>query len=278
MMNLGKKSGATFLPDDYVKRKADMRSGVVSVGLFGIVLFGVVAAFFVTNRQWQDVRHYQEAINVRYAQAAQDIETLRTLEKDREALTEKAELTMALIERVPRSLLLAELINRMPGQMTMLELEVQSDRQRVTTVSVEPKKAKRGKSLAKRGRGKNAEAEEEKPKPQAPRFKTEISITGVAPSHREVAAYVSSLQDCDLLKDVELKISELTRIRDREMNKFLIEARVSPSADARKIDPLVSNRDGVVGSPFEPRSLGGDKTPGMGDALRMMFGGKGEGG
>jgi hypothetical protein len=46
------EADTSFLPHDYLARKADRRTDVVCLSLFTVVLFGVVSAFFVTNRQW----------------------------------------------------------------------------------------------------------------------------------------------------------------------------------------------------------------------------------
>lgn len=46
----------SFLPAEYVARKNEMRANIICLSLFGVVMFGVIAAFFVTNRQWLQVR------------------------------------------------------------------------------------------------------------------------------------------------------------------------------------------------------------------------------
>ena len=66
----GGQSGGGFLPEDYVKGKAAMRSNLMGVAMCLIVTLGVVGAFFVTNRQWIDVRTYQATVNERYSTAA----------------------------------------------------------------------------------------------------------------------------------------------------------------------------------------------------------------
>ena len=38
---------SSFLPEDYVTERAERRSSLISVVLFVVVMFGVVAAFFV---------------------------------------------------------------------------------------------------------------------------------------------------------------------------------------------------------------------------------------
>ena len=252
MFNFSKKDqfvDSTFLPEDYVERKAERRTNLISVTLFVIVTMGVIAAFFVTNRQWNDVKHYQQAINVRYTQAAKDIEQLKVLEEQKQDLLEKAELTTALIEKVPRSILFSEMINRMPkNRIVLLEFELNSKRLDKPVV-VRP--IKRTKKAAASGSGSKSksladkavkEAQDAEPTVKAPRFEIELAIVGVAPRHRDIAHYVAALQQCELIESVELKYSEATTIKEREMNKFRIEAKLRSDADARRINPLESPR------------------------------------
>ena len=242
----GKRLDSSFLPEDYLKKKAERRTNVLAIVLFVVVTFGVVGAFFVTNRQWHDVRQYQKSVNVRFARAAEDIERLKELEEQGDQLQEKAELTMVLIEKVPRTRLLAELINRMPKNMKLMELQIESER------LDKPLRAKRARrapandtasSLTKRQRrGKGAEKADEPPPVMAPRYDTSITILGVGPKNTEVARYLSSLQQCDLLTNVELVSTEQTTINDRDLVKYRIEADLRSGVDARSVEPLKAKR------------------------------------
>lgn len=241
--NSSSGSGRSFLPEDYLQRRAERRTNAVALSLFSVVTVVVVGAFLVTNRQWHDVKRYQEAINVRYAQAAKDIEQLKTLEEQKRALLQKAELTTALIERVPKTVLLAELTNRMPLDVTLLELELKSTR--VTeALPAEAKPDKKGKkaSPGKAARTAKGDDQEVKAVVSAPRFKSKLAITGVTGSHNSVAEYVTALQGCGLITAVELKFSEKAVIEDQEMNRFRIEADLKPEADSRRIQPLATPR------------------------------------
>ena len=119
----------SFLPEDYLQQKAERRTIFISLVLCVLVFAGVIAAFFVTNQRWNDFRHYTKQVNIRYQSSAAAIEQLKQVEDQKVTLLEKAELTTALIERVPKSILFAEIINRMPKHMTLLELELKSQRQ-----------------------------------------------------------------------------------------------------------------------------------------------------
>jgi len=258
----GPKRDASFLPEDYLARKHELRTNTLSLALFVVVSLGVLGAFFWTNQRWNDVKRYQRLINVRYTQAAKDIEQVKVLEAQKAELMAKAELTTALNERVARSVLQAELINRLPKRARILSVELKSTRldKPIRKSKKKVAESKAAESLAKRSR-KSASAtkaevkeEPEEPELKAPQFETKVIMIGVTPSHTEVAQYVSGLQQCSLLTDVELIFSETTTISDKEWNKFRVEAMISKEADTREIQPLqkprmdnfVSDEDGLV--------------------------------
>lgn len=253
----------SFLPEDYLERRAERRTNLFSIGLFVVVTLGVIGAFFVTSRQWNDVKSYQQAVNVRYTQAAKDIEQLKTLEVQKSDLLEKAEVTTALIERVPKSILLAELVNRMPMKMTLLSIEVNSTRLdkpvRRYDKPADPKKTGSGNAGAALSGKAGDPKKGEKPVITAPRFDHRVALIGVASTHNEVARYVSNLQECDLLKNVDLIFSEAARIEQTPMNRFRIEADLRSEADARRIEPKQAPR---LQSPKDLAAPGQAPTPG----------------
>lgn len=235
----GHGGGASFLPADYVEKKRERRANLLCLTLFLIVIFGVVAAFFVTNRQWETVREQQQMINVRYAQAAKDIEQLKQLEAQKAEMLAKAELTAALVEKAPRSRVMAEIINRLPDKAALLELELSSERPRVRRMA--PPQTQQPQSLTSQADG----AAPATPKIEVPRMTVTLAIVGVASTHNDVATFVTRLQQCELLERVDLKYSEATTIDDRELNKFLIETRLRPDADAREIEATEGLRAGA---------------------------------
>lgn len=234
-------SSASFLPADYLDRKRERRANLFCLSLFLIVIFGVVAAFFVTNRRWEEVREHQQTINVRYAQAAKDIEQLKQLEAQKSEMLAKAELTAALIEKAPRSVVIAEIINRLPDKAALLQLELKSERPRVRTAPPPPPQAG-AQSLTNR----SPQQPQTTPRIEIPRVITGLSIVGVANTHNDVATFVNSLQNCGLLERVDLRFSELATIDKQELNRFLIQTRLRPDADARSLD----TNDGVRAGAF----------------------------
>jgi Tfp pilus assembly protein PilN len=261
------QQGASFLPQDYVARKAEMRANLICLGLFGVVMFCVVAAFFVTNRQWLQVRKSQHSITTQYTQEALKIEQLKQLEKQKNEMMEKAEITTALIERVPRSILLAELITRMPDDITLLELSLIS--KRIKDAPPPPKDAKATgpqiKTLASVAKPAAPGAEPKEgvapAKVAPPRFEYTLRMIGVARVNNNIADYIQSLKDCQLLDNPDLKYIKETQIEKMDLRKFEIEAVIRKDADARGIEPVKDlNARGAPGTdPTKPAVLTPEK-------------------
>ncbi len=228
--------GSSFLPEDYVSRQHDRRTNVIGLTLFFVVITGVLGAFFVTNQRWSDVQDQQEAINTQYQQAAKEIEQLKRLEEQKAEMLARATLTASLKERAPRSIVLAELLNRMPEQVALTEVELTAKKVKARRAPAPAAGTAQARTRSLAGGGNAGQPAEAKPQP--PSYQTELSISGVAETHNSVAAYVSSLQSCPLLSGVELRFSELVMKDDRDVNKFRIEARLDASTDAREIEPL----------------------------------------
>lgn len=280
-----KQRDSSFLPEDYLAKRAERRTSILSVALFICVMLGVTAAFFVSNKEVRDVRKYQEAINLRYAEAAQQLEQLKELERINSQHEQKAEVITALYERVPRSILMAELVNRMPQSATLLQLDLASkrlDKPVRTTVKKGKEAAKDADKEAAKGladgkasrkasrttKKKDGDEGDEAVVVTAPRFEATLDLKGVAPTHEDVAQYVASLQECPLLTSVELVQSKRATVEDRELMEFGIRAVIRDDADARRITPLESPRFGAP----TPRDAGWD----MGGLMNLIGGGDSE--
>ncbi|MHC4448345.1 MAG: PilN domain-containing protein, partial [Planctomycetota bacterium] len=231
---------ASFLPEDYLAQKAERRTNLICLTLFVVVMIAVFGAFLVTNRQWTHVKRSQEAINARYREAAKQIQDLTELESQREQMLEKAELAAALVERVPRSILFAELINRMPDRMALTNFELESEQIR-TVRSAGPKRQAARRGSVRRPRTRE-QVSVEPPKSEPPRYQVKLSMTGTAPTDLEVSHFMSELNAYSLLSSVTLDYSEEKEINDRVMRQFKIHMELDPTADVRSVDALAKPR------------------------------------
>ncbi len=240
-----RKPGAanSFLPEDYLQKKAERRAIAISLFLFLVVGIGIVGAFFVTYRQWWLVKTTVEEVNRDFASESKKIDQLKVLEAQRDELKEKADVTLALVERVPRSILMAELINRMPKQLTLTEFSLKSKR-----IMEAPKVVKQTSAIAgpqtlaaiKASQSSTAGAPKpvDAPKPLPPRFDFRLELVGLSATDDDVADYYQRLVACPLLDHVDMIFSSDIVIDEVSMRKFRIEASIKHTADARTIEPL----------------------------------------
>ena len=251
------QSSQSFLPEDYVQQRADRRMGLITLALFCIVMLGVTGWFFWTNREWREVKAEQQRVNREYAAEAQKIEELKKLEAQKAEMLDKAEITTALIEKVPRSILLAELVNRMPEQLTLSEFKLVSKRIREQPSAIQRTQAPNslaGKPLVT----PKQPTPNERPKPQAPKYEFRVELVGLAATDNEVADYQAALQECPLLRDVELLFAGHVIVEEVGMRKFRIEATIRDDADAREIEPVQKPRlASIPGSSTAPKTIEG---------------------
>lgn len=240
-------SNESFLPEDYLARRAERRTNFISMTLFVVVMIAVFGAFLVTNRQWSQVKSAQETINSQYHEAAMKIQELGQLETQREQMLDKAELIGSLVERVPRSILLAELINRMPPRLSLLEFELDATEIKPKRSADEEKSGKKGgKRLSKPKRAKTKEEvveEQEEQKLAPPKYLVTIEMVGVAPTDIEISRFMAELLEHELLDSVRLDYSEQKDVDGQDMRQFKVILKLDPEADVRNIEPLYVPRN-----------------------------------
>ena len=216
-----------FLPKEYIEHRQDRRMHVAALSLFAIVLAGVVVAFFITRADWQRVKEIRAQVAIRYEEAADQVRTLSSLEDRQARIFERAELAASLIDRIPRSVLLSEFINRMPEGLGLLEFELTSH----MLPPSEPTSLD-GPSNRPR-RGQTATEAMEDPRVEPPRWRTEVSLLGFAPTDVHVSAFLAELNEHPVLENVSLHFSEEVDLNELSVRQFRIKAELGPDADFR---------------------------------------------
>lgn len=219
----------SFLPDDYLKNKAGRRANVLCGALTVVVIAAVGSAFTLTERSMQEVEARHLSVEKAYAEAARRIDQVNQMRQQQATIVKQAELASSLVEKIPRSNLLAEFTNALPEGVSLLDLSLEA---RVRTpVAPPPTNAfdqRRADREAKMG-GKPAEAMSE-----AKHYDVAIRLTGVAGTDIEVAQFISRLNRSPLLRDVNLLITDTFKPdpKDpRELRKFSIEMALNPAAE-----------------------------------------------
>src|SRR3954447_5881365 len=215
----------SFLPEDYLERKGRRRANILCGGLFALCL-GVGGGTFWMNEKLNarvDARYAD--VEAQYSQAAAKIAQVSQMHDKQKKIVQHAELAAALVERVPRSNILAEFTNALPPGASLLDLIMESKPRPVAapapgTTAFEQKKA------ALEGKAK--------PPAEAPAMDVYLRITGVADNDVQVSQFISKLNTSKLMKDVNLVQSELYQQDKTAMRKFKIEMYLSPEAEVRE--------------------------------------------
>jgi Tfp pilus assembly protein PilN len=225
-------AGGSFLPEDYVAKKAETRANIITLALFALVMAGVVGAFVVTTKTWSGLRMQQQALRAEYETEAKKIDQLKALEAKRQEVLETAELTAALAERVPRWVLLAELTLRMPAEMRRDMLTFKG--KRIQAVAAVPATASGGGTRSLMNKNTKTTAAE-KPKPTPPQFEYQLTLAGTATTNNEIADYIGALRESPVLRDVELQYIREAKEEDRVVRKFEILALVQTNVDSKTL-------------------------------------------
>ena len=112
----------SFLPDDYLQRKRQRRANLICAGLFVMVVGGVGTSFTLAERSLRSVELRAADVDREYADAAKRIEQVQRMQDRQKKMSRQAELTAELLEKVPRSYVLAEVTNSLPAGVSLLDL------------------------------------------------------------------------------------------------------------------------------------------------------------
>ncbi|MDX2131967.1 MAG: PilN domain-containing protein [Planctomycetota bacterium] len=238
----------SFLPEDYIRSKAEGRANIITLTLFALVLAGVMGAFVVTKASVEKIAKRKEFVNQQFQEAEKKIAQLKSLESQQAQMMEKAEITSALVEKVPRWAVLGELTLRMPADMRLDSLVIKSTRPKVEVAPPPGAKPPAVKSLAGKFAAKvKPEAKEpERVKPQVPRFTYALTLEGTAVKNQDIADYLASLKQSPVLDKVEMAFIRESSERGSDYRKFQVTAQLRTELDttglAQSLSRLVAER------------------------------------
>ena len=224
----GEGMNDSFLPQEYTAQKIDRRTHVMAMLLFFVVMGAVFAAFIWKRDEWKRVESVREEIEQRYAEAGVEVEELMALKVTQQATIDRAELAAALVEKVPRSILLAELINHMPPGLGLLEFRLESSR-------ILPPKSDKNKSAKGRKSRTGSRSAVSKVVPKPPQYDSRLSLTGFAPTDVHVSEFLAELNGHALLRNVNLVSSRETIKEDKTIREFKLTASLHRDADVRSL-------------------------------------------
>lgn len=218
----------SFLPDDYLARKASRRANALCAGLSVVVMGAIASAFWFTERSMREVETRAATVDKQFTDAARSIDQVNKMKQQQRKIVRQAELAASLVEKVPRSNLLAEFTNALPAGTSLLDFALES-RTKVTASSAPVGKKTPQAAVAAAGASGP-------PQPEPVKYDVYLKLTGIADSDVQVAGFMSKLNESRLVTDVRLMISDTFKHGDREMRRFVIEMLQNPGAEVKE-DP-----------------------------------------
>ena len=214
----------SFLPDDYLKQKARKRANILCASL-AMVVFGTVgAAFWLSERSMRDLDAELAQVDRKYNDATEQINAVKVMHKKQKQIVQHAELAAALVERVPRSNVLATFTNSLPPGVSLLEVSMESKLKQPAATATSGNVFDARVAAAQKKAATNNDP---------PKYDVLVRLTGVADNDVQVGEFISKLTKSSLLKDVNLVISD-TMSREKEkssLRRFQLEMMLNPTAD-----------------------------------------------
>ena len=216
----------SFLPDDYLETKRQRRTNVVCAVLFLGIMGAIGTAFSMIEKSLRQVEKQHGEIARQYAEAAKSIEQVKQMQDKQRKMGQQAELAASLLEKVPRSFLLAEVTNAMPAGVSLMDVKLESK------VSM-PGGGGGGKSQFELKRAAMEGNRAKAAAPQAKVYDVTLKVSGMADNDVQVAQFMAKLNTSSLLQDVNLVISDEYVVNELKMRKFEIEMALNPKAEVQ---------------------------------------------
>lgn len=226
-----------LLPEDYLHQRAQMRANVMCAMLFAVVMAGVGGAALVSEQSTRNTTKVRDQVNASYAEAAKLLGQMQQLEAQKRTMITKAETTASLLERVPRSYVLAVVTQALPETASLETFDL-TPRIQLTATKAPTSKFD---ALAAA-----------KPVPQAATVVAEVK--GYASTDVEVARFIANLMRNPLLSNVDLVFSqEKKRLpEDMTVREFCVRMEIRPGVDV--IDVLKDSAKGKLAKQQTPKA------------------------
>ena len=211
----------SFLPEDYLDRKIQKRTSLICASLFAVVIAAVGVAFAMTERSVKAVQLEHNNVDRQFLEAAIPIERFHKMQEQRVKMELRAALSASLIEKAPRSYLLAEITKSLPAHVSLLDFALDCRPRPVPQPPVSPNTFEIKKPDAKN---------------TGPRYyDVSFKLTGTAENDMQVAAFMNQLARSPLYRDVNLVVSDEYQLspKDVKLRKFQIEMNLTPDVEIK---------------------------------------------
>ncbi len=221
-----------LLPPNYRRQQSRRRIDAIYLLLFSVVMICVVAAGWTSRKSADNLRRINEDVTQAYRRAGESITEVQQLESRKKQVQEKARMAAELLERVPRSYLLATLTNALPDGANLIKISMKSS---------QPKPAASKEKAKSKFRTVRRDKPDKDEPVKRPPMKVSLKITGLAKTDEQVAEFIGAVRSSPLLRSVELVYSEEEEIDEEILRKFQITLELTPNAEV-EIDAVDSGQ------------------------------------
>ncbi len=215
-------STINLLPENHLQRRCQHRANVICMVLFVVVIGGIFLAAAASKRNLARTLAVRARVNTSYTEAAKLISQMHELEAQKVKMLRKAELTASLVERVPRSTLLAVVTKALPKGTSLESLDLQTQR---IIRRAEP-------TDTNKQTGSKLTTEPRKAPPTSAETTVCAKITGFAATDVQVARFIANLARNPLMASVDLVYSEQKKVKDVTVREFQIKTVLKHQVDA----------------------------------------------
>lgn len=210
----------SFLPDDYVARRAKARANRLCGSLLMVTIVSVAGAFTYAQNSLASLKQEHVRVNEQFRLESERLQRLETLQKQQTELARRAKLAEALIEKTPRTDVLSSVKSELPAGTSLVEVIMNSKVRAVVKTPEQILAEKQARKSAKKG----AAVVPEEPAPKV--YDVTMKIVGMAHTDMQVADYINSLGRSPHFEDVNLLVSREFLYQDQSVRRFEVEMRV----------------------------------------------------
>ncbi|MEO6434349.1 MAG: PilN domain-containing protein [Tepidisphaeraceae bacterium] len=245
---MGAPNELSFLPDDYLERKGRRRANAICAILFFVVVSAIAGAFTVTERSMREIDQQHAKVTDQYTDAAKRIVQVQQMQEKQRTMAHQAELTASLLEKMPRSFILAEITNDIPTGVSLIDFQLSSTVMANATAAA-AKTAFEIRQAQLNGGSPIASIQASQPRV----YDVLMKLSGVASNDVQVAQFIAKLNAAKKFQDVNLIFTDEFKLPDTEtkMRKFEIELKLNPHAtvdskDVAAAEKVINNKTAAL--------------------------------
>ena len=205
-------SRVDFVPEEYIQQRESGKANFMYLLLFGAMMCGIGVTFTIIKMRQKAVATELAIVNAKMAEAGEQIAQIEELKTKGKEVMKTMVMTSGLVEKVPRSIVLACLTNNMPTGVSLLEFKLEE--KEITLKTPKPAANTAGAAAAAAAA------------PPQMITSTMVNISGIAPSDIGVANYIARLSESILLDKVALVESKERKIEDMKFRQFKLNAHI----------------------------------------------------